>query len=774
MAGPVGQEQRIAGAQQLLAATAVQDGAAVDLGAHPVAEAARQVGLDHARHHVHAGALGGQDQVDAHGAGLLGDARDAVLHLAAGHHHEVGQLVDDHQHVGQGLQQGGTVRPARVGRAVREVHGAAGVHDLGVEALQVADAEQREAAVAVLHLGHHPLEDAARLLHVGHDGCPQVGDVLVDAELHHLGIHEDELHLVGHGAHQAGADHGVHAHALAAAGAAADEQVRHLVEVRHHRSAGDVLAKGEVEQAASLSEGGAIDDLAEGDDLPLGVGHLDAHQVLARDAIHAHGLGLQGQGQILLHAEDAREGDARVRLELEHRDHGAGLHARDDALDLELGQLLSNLLLDDLELSQVHLGVLAGGIEEPAGRQRLPVGQGGARRLGRQRGQRLDRGGLGEGQGRLDALPAEAVLGDLGADQGRLGGGCRRGVGEHLRAEGGGGLRAPEHRSGGGQRLGLDHCRGRVQVQGVDGWEQLLGPHGGLVPLRFSRLHLGLQQGLPLGLQGLLAPLQGQERCGVAGVEVGLLGVSAPQEGALHHADEVLETASRHGLHPGPGLLAKPPGQQPTQGAREGGGQHQGAEHHQDEQEQRQAHGAQEAALHGPEDAAQPAAPAQRQGAGLGQARPEAGPEGAQGRPGGQAQPQPGQALDPAALGGAGPGLPQQVGRHQPAADAQERLQQPREVRAHGAAEVLHRRDGRTLREEMGIQGVEAAQGEQQHQGENTQPCSQYPAADSLQHASPVVWVQCSPAEPVQRAWAPGLRRSASRWRGSQSGLPRS
>jgi hypothetical protein len=38
--------------------------------------------------------------VDAHRTGLLGDARDVGLHFLAGHHHQVGEFVDNQQEVG--------------------------------------------------------------------------------------------------------------------------------------------------------------------------------------------------------------------------------------------------------------------------------------------------------------------------------------------------------------------------------------------------------------------------------------------------------------------------------------------------------------------------------------------------------------------------------------------------------------------------------------------------------------------------------------------------
>ena len=57
------------------------------------------VGLDQAGHDVDAGPLRGEHQVDAHGARLLGDLDDRVLDLAALAQDQVGQLVDDHDHV---------------------------------------------------------------------------------------------------------------------------------------------------------------------------------------------------------------------------------------------------------------------------------------------------------------------------------------------------------------------------------------------------------------------------------------------------------------------------------------------------------------------------------------------------------------------------------------------------------------------------------------------------------------------------------------------------
>jgi hypothetical protein len=57
------------------------------------------------------GALRGQDEVHAGGAGLLGQACDELFDLLAHHHHEVGQLVDHDDDVRH------AIRAARARRA---------------------------------------------------------------------------------------------------------------------------------------------------------------------------------------------------------------------------------------------------------------------------------------------------------------------------------------------------------------------------------------------------------------------------------------------------------------------------------------------------------------------------------------------------------------------------------------------------------------------------------------------------------------------------------
>ena len=62
---------------------------------HGERDAGRDVGLDDAGDDVDRRALRGDDQVDADGPGLLGDAGDALLDVAGRDHHQVVELVDD-------------------------------------------------------------------------------------------------------------------------------------------------------------------------------------------------------------------------------------------------------------------------------------------------------------------------------------------------------------------------------------------------------------------------------------------------------------------------------------------------------------------------------------------------------------------------------------------------------------------------------------------------------------------------------------------------------
>ena len=102
-AGSRRQEEHVAAAQQRLGPVGVEDGARIDFGGQSEADAGGDVGLDEAGDDVHAGALRGQDEMNADGAGHLREAGDGFFHVGAVEHHQVGEFVDDDDDVGERL-----------------------------------------------------------------------------------------------------------------------------------------------------------------------------------------------------------------------------------------------------------------------------------------------------------------------------------------------------------------------------------------------------------------------------------------------------------------------------------------------------------------------------------------------------------------------------------------------------------------------------------------------------------------------------------------------
>ena len=160
-------------------------------------------------------ALGGDDQVDADGTGHLGDADDGVLDVAGRHHHEVVQLVDDHEDERQGLRRLGLGFEVAlvVDRGVLLAEGpgrhlahaaAVGLRRRGDEALfdqlvvagDVTHAVLGQHVVAALHLLDRPGEGVGRLLGVDDDRVEEVRQAVVLTQLDALGVDEDHLDLV--------------------------------------------------------------------------------------------------------------------------------------------------------------------------------------------------------------------------------------------------------------------------------------------------------------------------------------------------------------------------------------------------------------------------------------------------------------------------------------------------------------------------------------------------------------------------------------------------
>jgi hypothetical protein len=268
---------------------------------------ARHVGLDEPGDDVDARPLRRDDQVDAGGAGQLGDADDGVLDVARRDHHQVGELVDDHQEV-----RVGRVDPLAVRRAdqLAVAHGA-------VEVVDVAEAAGRQVVVAHVHLAHDPLQRLGGLLGVGDDRRDEVRDALVGRQLDPLGVDEHHADRRRRRPGQDADEQRVDADRLAGAGRAGDEDVRRLGDVGADEAALDVLAERDEHRVVVAGGHAAAQDVAQADVLPVGVRDLDADRALAGIGRQDPDVrGLHGVGDVAGELDDPLDLDRRAELDL--------------------------------------------------------------------------------------------------------------------------------------------------------------------------------------------------------------------------------------------------------------------------------------------------------------------------------------------------------------------------------------------------------------------------------------------------------------------------
>ena len=276
-------------------------------------------------------------------------------------------------------------RPRRLG-ALRHFLVLDHLPHVAVVLLDVADAERRERLVALLHLAHGPAQRVGGLLRIDDDRRHQVRDVLVHPELEALRIDHDQPHVVRRRAIEDAREHRVQPDRFAGAGRSGDQQVRHRREIRHERLAVNRLAERERQLRGRALIGVRLEQLAQRDRFAMRVRDLDADGGLARNALDEHRLGLHGEAEVVGKPGDLAVLHAGVGLELEGRDHRAGVDLHDRAFDRELAALLFEQARRFHQLALVDLALGLRRIEQRRGRQRVAaqaaLGEAAAERLG--------------------------------------------------------------------------------------------------------------------------------------------------------------------------------------------------------------------------------------------------------------------------------------------------------------------------------------------------------------------------------------------------------
>ena len=252
--------------------------------------------------------------MDTGGSSELRDALNGGFHVSRGDHHEVGELVDDHEQVRVWVQ-----RALQPGLGLN----LSGGHRL-VEVVDVLEAVVRQVVVARVHLLDDPFEGLGGLLGVGDDGRDEVRDALVDGEFHALGVDEDHAHLLGRRTHHDRRDHGVDEGGLTGTGLAGHQHVRRLGQVGDDVAAFDVLADADDERVMIAARSSGAQHVTQGNVFAVGVGDLDADGALAGDGCKdAHVRGCDRVGDVFrqvrefvnLHAsaeDDLVAGDCRA------------------------------------------------------------------------------------------------------------------------------------------------------------------------------------------------------------------------------------------------------------------------------------------------------------------------------------------------------------------------------------------------------------------------------------------------------------------------------
>ena len=240
-------------------------------------------------HHVH-----------AHGTGQLGDAGNGQLHLLAGGHNEVAELVDDHHDVRHELMAVVRIELTRL--------------EFGVVLLDVAHLGLLQQVVAVVHELAEAFERLHHLGHIGDDGVLVVVGYLgqemvldggIDGELHLFGVDHHEFQLGRMFLVEQRGDDGVQTHGLTLTRGTGHQQVGHLGEIHHEHLVGDGLSQGYGEFEGGFLEFPRIEDALHRHDARVLVGHFDTDGALAGDGRYdADAERGERQGYIVLEVAD--------------------------------------------------------------------------------------------------------------------------------------------------------------------------------------------------------------------------------------------------------------------------------------------------------------------------------------------------------------------------------------------------------------------------------------------------------------------------------------
>ncbi len=294
--------------------------------------------------------------MDSDRARLLRQHRQRRLDLGLHRHHEIGELVDDDDDVGNDSSLVLELLERHfVSLRVLEL---LSFVDLAVEILDVARAIRGQQLVAILHLEHRPLEHGGGVTIVGDDLVPQVRKNIVNRELDHFRIDHQEAQRRRRVAINEARDQRVDADRFSRSRRSGDQQVGHFRQIGDDRPALEILPERDRQGRANGLEFARLDQLTERHHLGGRIWDFDADGAPARnrrddaDALRAH-----RQREIVGEIRDLTDFHSRGRRDLELRHDGPGRASHQIALDAECSQRVHQLDAHRVQLALAEVGV---------------------------------------------------------------------------------------------------------------------------------------------------------------------------------------------------------------------------------------------------------------------------------------------------------------------------------------------------------------------------------------------------------------------------------
>jgi hypothetical protein len=204
LAGAGAKIEEVSFAEEVFGARFVEDNAGINSRGNLKRDSGRNVGFDHPGNDSGARSLSRDDEVDPRSTSFGREESDGVLNFGGSDLHEVGELIDDHNDVGQAIRKrffGGDGR-GRSGISVFHLGSEVkfldpmGHTDAGIKRGDIANACLSHVPVPLFHFNSDPSECEKNFFRLCDNGNDEVGKAIVDLEFDDLGVDQNKTEIV--------------------------------------------------------------------------------------------------------------------------------------------------------------------------------------------------------------------------------------------------------------------------------------------------------------------------------------------------------------------------------------------------------------------------------------------------------------------------------------------------------------------------------------------------------------------------------------------------